>query len=110
MSAEPVKFAYWLPDVSGGLVTSTIEQRTDRGYEYDRELAVLAENNGFEYALGQVQIWTEDHTELAGDFYRLRDFSPGTSPTAGTSTGSPSRSPTYTVRQPKSAAPHRGRP
>jgi FMNH2-dependent dimethyl sulfone monooxygenase len=168
----PVKFAYWVPNVSGGLVTSKIEQRTDWGYEYNRELAVLAENNGFEYALSQVrymasygaeyqhestsfslalllatqrlkviaavhpglwhpgvlaklgatadhlsngrfavnvvsgwfkgeftalgepwlehderyrrseefiralrQIWTEDHTELAGDFYRLRDFS-----------------------------------
>ncbi|WP_224336791.1 dimethylsulfone monooxygenase SfnG [Streptomyces olivaceus] len=172
MSAAPAKFAYWVPNVSGGLVTSKIEQRTDWGYEYNRELAVLAENNGFEYALSQVrymasygaefqhestgfslalllaterlkviaavhpglwhpgvlakfgatadhlsggrfavnvvsgwfkgeftalgepwlehderyrrseefiralrQIWTEDHTELAGDFYRLRDFS-----------------------------------
>ncbi|MFD5631332.1 dimethylsulfone monooxygenase SfnG [Streptomyces sp. NPDC127072] len=168
---EPVRFAYWVPNVSGGLVTSKIEQRTDWGYEYNRELAVLAENNGFDYALSQVrymagygaefqhestgfslalllaterlkviaavhpglwhpgvlakfgatadhlsggrfavnvvsgwfkgeftalgepwlehderyrrseefiralrQIWTEDHTELAGDFYRLRDF------------------------------------
>ncbi|CAM5738289.1 FMNH(2)-dependent dimethylsulfone monooxygenase [Streptomyces alboniger] len=169
----PVKFAYWVPNVSGGLVTSKIEQRTDWGYDYNRELAVLAENNGFEYALavevrymasygaeyqhestsfslalllaterlkviaavhpglwhpgvlaklgatadhlskgrfavnvvsgwfkGEFtalgepwlehderyrrseefiralrQIWTEDHTELAGDFYRLRDFS-----------------------------------
>lgn len=171
MPAAPVKFAYWVPNVSGGLVTSTIEQRTDWGYDYNRELAVLAENNGFEYALSQVrymagygaeyqhestgfslalllatqrlkviaavhpglwhpgvlakfgatadhlsggrfavnvvsgwfkgeftalgepwlehderyrraeefiralrQIWTEDHTELVGDFYRLRDF------------------------------------
>jgi FMNH2-dependent dimethyl sulfone monooxygenase len=168
---NPVKFAYWVPNVSGGLVTSKIEQRTDWGYDYNRELAVLAENNGFDYALSQVrymasygaefqhestsfslalllatqrlkviaavhpglwhpgvlaklgatadhlsngrfavnvvsgwfkgeftalgepwlehderyrrseefiralrQIWTEDHTELAGDFYRLRDF------------------------------------
>ncbi|MEU1263848.1 dimethylsulfone monooxygenase SfnG [Streptomyces cellulosae] len=168
---DPVRFAYWVPNVSGGLVTSTVEQRTDWGYDYNRELAVLAENNGFEYALSQVrymasygaeyqhestsfslalllatqrlkviaavhpglwhpgvlakfgatadqlsggrfavnvvsgwfkgeftalgepwlehderyrrseefiralrQIWTEDHTELAGDFYRLRDF------------------------------------
>ncbi|AZQ39110.1 dimethyl sulfone monooxygenase SfnG [Streptomyces cyaneochromogenes] len=170
--SDPVRFAYWVPNVSGGLVTSTIEQRTDWGYDYNRELAVLAENNGFDYALSQVrymashgaefqhestsfslalllatqrlkviaavhpglwhpgvlaklgatadhlsngrfavnvvsgwfkgeftalgepwlehderyrrseefiralrQIWTEDHTELAGDFYRLRDFS-----------------------------------
>lgn len=169
---DPVHFAYWVPNVSGGLVTSTIEQRTEWGYDYNRELAVLAENNGFDYALTQVrymasygaefqhestsfslalllatqrlkviaavhpglwhpgvlaklgatadhlsngrfavnvvsgwfrgeftalgepwlehderyrrseefiralrQIWTEDHTELVGDFYRLRDFS-----------------------------------
>lgn len=56
MSAnEPVRFAYWVPNVSGGLVTSTIEQRTDWGYDYNRELAVLAENNGFDYALSQVR-------------------------------------------------------
>ena len=154
MPAAPVKFAYWVPNVSGGLVTSKIEQRTDWGYDYNRELAVLAENNGFDYALSQVRymasygaefqhestsfslalllatqrlkviaadhlskgrfavnvvsgwfkgeftalgepwlehderyrrseefitalrkIWTEDHAELGGDFYRLRDFS-----------------------------------
>lgn len=55
MPAAPVKFAYWVPNVSGGLVTSKIEQRTDWGWEYNRELAVLAENNGFEYALSQVR-------------------------------------------------------
>jgi FMNH2-dependent dimethyl sulfone monooxygenase len=55
INRDPVKFAYWVPNVSGGLVTSTIEQRTDWGYDYNRELAVLAENNGFEYALSQVR-------------------------------------------------------
>jgi FMNH2-dependent dimethyl sulfone monooxygenase len=55
MPAAPVQFAYWVPNVSGGLVTSRIEQRTDWGYDYNRELAVLAENNGFEYALSQVR-------------------------------------------------------
>jgi len=49
------RFAYWVPNVSGGLVTSTVEQRTDWGYEYNRKLAVLAEANGFEYALSQVR-------------------------------------------------------
>lgn len=52
---EPLAFAYWVPNVSGGLVVSTIEQRTDWGYEYNKKLAVLAENNGFEYALSQVR-------------------------------------------------------
>ncbi|HEX4252813.1 MAG TPA: dimethyl sulfone monooxygenase SfnG [Pseudonocardia sp.] len=54
-STDPIKFAYWVPNVSGGLVTSDIEQRTDWGYDYNRELAVLAENNGFDYALSQVR-------------------------------------------------------
>ena len=49
------KFAYWVPNVSGGLVTSTIEQRTDWGYEYNRDLARIAEDAGFEYALSQVR-------------------------------------------------------
>ncbi|CAL9423403.1 FMNH(2)-dependent dimethylsulfone monooxygenase [Actinosynnema sp. ALI-1.44] len=55
INQEPLKFAYWVPNVSGGLVTSTIEQRTDWTYDYNRRLAVLAEDNGFEYALSQVR-------------------------------------------------------
>jgi FMNH2-dependent dimethyl sulfone monooxygenase len=54
-SEDPIKFAYWVPNVSGGLVVSKIEQRTDWGIEYNRELARLAENRGFEYALSQVR-------------------------------------------------------
>ena len=52
---DPLKFAYWVPNVSGGLVVSQIEQRTDWGYDYNKQLAVLAENSGFEYALSQVR-------------------------------------------------------
>ena len=55
MSQQAVKFAYWVPNVSGGLVTSTIEQRTDWNYDYNAKLARTAENNGFEYALSQVR-------------------------------------------------------
>jgi FMNH2-dependent dimethyl sulfone monooxygenase len=51
----PVSFAYWVPNVSGGLVTSTIEQRTDWSYDYNRTLARTAEDAGFEYALSQVR-------------------------------------------------------
>ncbi|MBB6627091.1 dimethyl sulfone monooxygenase SfnG [Nocardioides sp. KIGAM211] len=54
-STTPLKFAYWVPNVSGGLVVSKIEQRTDWGYDYNKKLAQLAENNGFEYALSQVR-------------------------------------------------------
>ncbi|GEP37721.1 dimethyl sulfone monooxygenase SfnG [Nocardioides psychrotolerans] len=52
---EPITFAYWVPNVSGGLVVSKIEQRTDWGYDYNVELARLAEGNGFDYALSQVR-------------------------------------------------------
>ena len=31
--ADHIKFAYWVPNVSGGLVTSDIDQRTDWNYE-----------------------------------------------------------------------------
>jgi FMNH2-dependent dimethyl sulfone monooxygenase len=51
----PLRFAYWVPNVSGGLVTSAIEQRTDWNWEYNRDAAIAAENNGFEFALSQVR-------------------------------------------------------
>ncbi|GAA4398520.1 dimethylsulfone monooxygenase SfnG [Tsukamurella soli] len=53
--ADQIKFAYWVPNVSGGLVTSDIEQRTDWDFEYNRKLAQTAERVGFEYALSQVR-------------------------------------------------------
>lgn len=52
---EPLKFAYWVPNVSGGLVVSSIEQRTDWDYDYNVRLAQTAERVGFEYALSQVR-------------------------------------------------------
>lgn len=52
---EAIKFAYWVPNVSGGLVVSNIEQRTDWSYEYNVRLAQTAEKNGFEYALTQIR-------------------------------------------------------
>ncbi|WP_278440524.1 dimethylsulfone monooxygenase SfnG [Pseudomonas oryzihabitans] len=55
MSQNPVKFAYWVPNVSGGLVVSTIEQRTHWGIDYNRKLAQLAEQAGFDYALTQIR-------------------------------------------------------
>lgn len=49
MPAQPstgeIKFACWAPNVGSGLVSGTIDRRADRGHDYDRELAVLAENN-----------------------------------------------------------------
>jgi FMNH2-dependent dimethyl sulfone monooxygenase len=52
---DAVKFAYWVPNVSGGLVVSTIPQRTDWSLEYNQRLAVAAEKAGFEYALSQIR-------------------------------------------------------
>jgi dimethylsulfone monooxygenase len=54
VTAEPSRFAYWVPNVSGELVTSIIEQRTDRGDEYNKESAVRAERASFDYALSQL--------------------------------------------------------
>ncbi len=50
-----VRFAYWVPNVSGGLVISKIEQRTSWELDYNLKLARLAENNGFDYALSQIR-------------------------------------------------------
>mgnify|MGYP001121581358 CR=1 FL=1 len=52
---EPIKFAYWVPNVSGGLVVSKIEQRTSWDIDYNRALAQLAECSGFDYALSQIR-------------------------------------------------------
>ncbi|GAB4384182.1 MAG: dimethyl sulfone monooxygenase SfnG [Elainellaceae cyanobacterium] len=50
-----VKFAYWVPNVSGGLVISKIPQRTNWTLDYNIELAQTAEQVGFEYALAQAR-------------------------------------------------------
>ena len=55
MSQEQIKFAYWVPNVSGGLVVSKIEQRTRWDIDYNRRLAQTAEKAGFDYALSQIR-------------------------------------------------------
>ena len=52
---EPIRFAYWVPNVSGGLVISTIPQRTSWDADYNRKLARIAEEAGFDYALTQIR-------------------------------------------------------
>lgn len=52
---QPTKFAYWVPNVSGGLVISNIEQRTSHDPQYNVELAQVAEAAGFDYALSQIR-------------------------------------------------------
>jgi len=55
MSQQPIQFAYWVPNVSGGLVISHIPQRTGWDFEYNRKLAQIAEKAGFDYALTQIR-------------------------------------------------------
>jgi FMNH2-dependent dimethyl sulfone monooxygenase len=50
-----IRFAYWVPNVSGGLVISNIEQRTSWDIDYNRKLAQIAEKSGFDYALSQIR-------------------------------------------------------
>lgn len=54
-TSEPIKFAYWVPNVSGGLVVSSIEQRTGWDVSYNRKLAQIAEAAGIDYALTQIR-------------------------------------------------------
>lgn len=54
-STAPLRFAYWVPNVSGGLVISRIEQRTHWDIDYNRTLAQTAERHGFDYALTQIR-------------------------------------------------------
>jgi FMNH2-dependent dimethyl sulfone monooxygenase len=55
LERDNLKFAYWVPNVSGGLVVSKIQQRTDWSLEYNVKLAQLAEAAGFDYALSQIR-------------------------------------------------------
>ncbi|CAG8955116.1 hypothetical protein HYFRA_00007131 [Hymenoscyphus fraxineus] len=54
-SPDRVKFAYWVPNVSGGLVISKIPQKTKWDYASNVRYAKTAERVGFEYALTQIR-------------------------------------------------------
>jgi FMNH2-dependent dimethyl sulfone monooxygenase len=51
------EFAYWVPNVSGGLVVSDWETETDWTYDYNLDLARTAEAIGFDYALAQARFF-----------------------------------------------------
>ncbi|KAI4173274.1 MAG: hypothetical protein LQ343_002985 [Gyalolechia ehrenbergii] len=55
LNSDPsrIKFAYWVPNVSGGLVVSKIKQRTMWDLDSNARYARTAERYGFEYALTQ---------------------------------------------------------
>ena len=52
---DRIKFAYWVPNVSGGLVISKIPQRTNWDLKSNVRYARTAERVGFEYALSQIR-------------------------------------------------------
>lgn len=52
---DRVKFAYWVPNVSGGLVISKIPQKTSWDLKSNKNYARTAEQWGFEYALTQIR-------------------------------------------------------
>jgi FMNH2-dependent dimethyl sulfone monooxygenase len=51
------EFAYWVPNISGGLVVSDWETETDWTYDYNLDLARTAETVGFDYALAQARFF-----------------------------------------------------
>jgi dimethylsulfone monooxygenase len=50
-----LEFAYWAPNVSGGLVISDIPQRTDWTFDANKRYAQIAEDHGFDYVLLQTR-------------------------------------------------------
>lgn len=62
-----MKFAHWVPNVSGGLVVSKLPQRTDWGLDYNVKLAKIAEEVGFDYALTQIRFMGSYGAEFQHD-------------------------------------------
>ena len=52
-----LQFAYWAPNVSGGLVISKLSQRTGWSFDDNKRYAQIAEDNGFDYVLLQTRFF-----------------------------------------------------
>ncbi|SDJ68647.1 dimethylsulfone monooxygenase SfnG [Salimicrobium halophilum] len=52
-----LQFAYWVPNVSGGLVVSKAEQQTGWDFESNKRYAQIAEESGFDLALLQTRFF-----------------------------------------------------
>lgn len=52
-----LQFAYWAPNVSGGLVVSQIPQQTGWSFEDNKRYAQVAEEIGFDYVLLQTRFF-----------------------------------------------------
>lgn len=59
-----LKFAYWAPNVSGGLVISKLPQKTGWDFEDNVRYAQIAENFGFDYVLLQTRFFASYGAEL----------------------------------------------
>ncbi len=59
-----LKFAYWAPNVSGGLVISKLPQKTGWDFEDNVRYAQIAENLGFDYVLLQTRFLASYGAEL----------------------------------------------
>ncbi|WP_270179743.1 dimethylsulfone monooxygenase SfnG [Alkalihalobacillus sp. CinArs1] len=53
--AKNLEFAYWVPNVSGGLVVSKLPQKTDWSFEANKRYARIAEESGYDFALLQTR-------------------------------------------------------
>jgi dimethylsulfone monooxygenase len=54
-SADEVQFSYWVPNISGGLVVTTLPMQTEWDHESNVRYARIAEQNGFSTALAQTR-------------------------------------------------------
>jgi FMNH2-dependent dimethyl sulfone monooxygenase len=52
-----LQFAFWAPNVSGGLVISNLPQKTNWTYEANKRYAQIAEEAGFDYVLLQTRFF-----------------------------------------------------
>ncbi|MCA0972523.1 dimethyl sulfone monooxygenase SfnG [Halobacillus litoralis] len=52
-----LKFAYWVPNVSGGLVVSKLPQKTDWSFEANKRYARIAEESNYDLALLQTRFF-----------------------------------------------------
>lgn len=59
-----LQFAYWAPNVSGGLVISKLQQKTGWTFDDNVRYAEIAENNGFDYVLLQTRFFASYGAEL----------------------------------------------
>jgi FMNH2-dependent dimethyl sulfone monooxygenase len=54
-AADEIQFAYWVPNISGGLVITTLPMDTEWDHEANVRYARIAEQNGFATALAQTR-------------------------------------------------------